>query len=148
MKPSITTLILIVLLSLSCKDNNPRNTKPVSAPKLVTPQSTTPPVRANQQNVSQTKVHHYICPKNCEGSGAENKGTCPLCGTAYVHNENYHKLPGAKPDEILEKNAPPKNAFGVWHFTCSKEGCEGGAGSEGPGPVCGEALAHNQSYHH
>ena len=33
----------------------------------------------------------YICPMHCEGSGAEEPGTCPVCGMDYVKNENHFK---------------------------------------------------------
>ena len=26
----------------------------------------------------------YVCPMHCEGSGAEEAGTCPACGMDYV----------------------------------------------------------------
>lgn len=31
----------------------------------------------------------YICPMHCEGSGSDEPGECPVCGMAYVENENY-----------------------------------------------------------
>lgn len=31
----------------------------------------------------------YICPMHCEGSGADEPGTCPVCGMDYVMNENF-----------------------------------------------------------
>ena len=120
-------------------------------------------------------VFHYICPKNCPGSGAGAAGTCPVCGTAYVHNQAYHSQaqPGAAsptgettPDgRQIEKMivpgsttpaapgsttaAPPEpaqNAAGVWHYTCPK-GCAGGAGSAVACGTCGTTLAHNTAYH-
>ena len=30
----------------------------------------------------------YICPMHCKGSGSETEGTCPVCGMAYVANED------------------------------------------------------------
>ncbi len=30
----------------------------------------------------------YICPMHCEGSGADEPGTCPVCGMDYVKNED------------------------------------------------------------
>src|SRR5690606_38749539 len=29
---------------------------------------------------------HYTCPSHCKGSGGEQPGSCPKCGTEYVHN--------------------------------------------------------------
>jgi hypothetical protein len=31
----------------------------------------------------------YICPMHCEGSGASEAGTCPVCGMDYVINKKY-----------------------------------------------------------
>ncbi len=33
---------------------------------------------------------HYYCPNSCEGSGGDAQGSCPTCGTAYVHNAAFH----------------------------------------------------------
>jgi len=41
---------------------------------------------------------------------------------------------------------PAQNSAGVWHYTCSN-GCAGGAGAAGNCATCGNALAHNQTYH-
>ena len=109
-------------------------------------------------------VHHYICPKNCEGSGGSAAGTCPVCGSEYVHNQAYHQqqqtanpadggtstvtipgstTPGTMPTPTPE---PAQNAAGVWHYTCAK-GCAGGAGTAGTCATCGGALTHNTAYH-
>lgn len=105
-------------------------------------------------------VMHYICPKGCAGSGGPGAGTCPTCGSEYVHNDAYHQnqpqqtTPPAGGNEQLNlqtvppptSQEPPQNAKGVWHYTCPK-GCAGGAGAAGPCPKCGTALAHNPVYH-
>lgn len=31
----------------------------------------------------------YICPMHCEGSGASEMGSCPVCKMDLVKNENY-----------------------------------------------------------
>lgn len=31
----------------------------------------------------------YVCPMHCEGSGSDAEGTCPVCGMAYVPNEEH-----------------------------------------------------------
>ena len=36
----------------------------------------------------------YICPMHCEGSGSDKAGECPVCGMAYVANENYKAKDG------------------------------------------------------
>lgn len=120
-------------------------------------------------------VFHYICPKNCAGSGGSAAGTCPVCGTAYEHNQAYHNqptsttvptgettpdgrpiekmiVPGSTTPGTAPANTPPatpepaQNAAGVWHYTCPK-GCAGGAGSAVACGTCGSTLAHNTAYH-
>jgi hypothetical protein len=106
-------------------------------------------------------VQHYTCPNNCAGSGAGEAGTCPVCGTAYVHNASYHDqqqpqiIPPANADPASGAVTPPitpptpepaQNAAGVWHYTCAN-GCAGGAGAAGTCAKCGGALAHNTAYH-
>lgn len=99
-------------------------------------------------------VQHYICPNNCEGSGGPEQGTCPVCGTAYLHNQAFHANdaqnqfpptpnPATTPTPTAE---PAQNAAGVWHYTCAK-GCAGGAGSATVCATCGGMLAHNAAYH-
>lgn len=114
-------------------------------------------------------VQHYICPKNCAGSGGPSAGTCPVCGSEYVHNQAYHNQSQATTpptgDQSIQKvtfpgsttpaapgsttAAPPEpaqNAAGVWHYTCPK-GCAGGGGSAVACSKCGTTLAHNTAYH-
>lgn len=106
-------------------------------------------------------VKHYTCPKNCKGSGGDAAGTCPVCGTAYVHNQAFHGqapagatpptpgTPGANAATPVTTPPPPspeKNAAGVYHYTCAK-GCAGGAASAGKCAKCGGDLAHNAAYH-
>lgn len=97
---------------------------------------------------------HYICPNNCEGSGGASAGTCPVCGTDYVHNAAFHQKNSPAADgsgsPVISTNPtaaePAQNASGVWHYTCPK-GCAGGGGSAGPCSSCGATLAHNPAYH-
>lgn len=104
-------------------------------------------------------VKHYTCPNNCAGSGGDAQGNCPVCGSAYVHNQAYHDqqnaaspavttTPGAPaaPAAPAAAPAPAQNAAGVYHYTCTK-GCAGGAGAAGNCATCGAPLAHNQAYH-
>ncbi len=37
---------------------------------------------------------HYTCPSHCKGSGGDQPGSCPKCGTEYVHNDVYHQITG------------------------------------------------------
>lgn len=32
----------------------------------------------------------YVCPMHCEGSGSDKAGECPVCGMAYVKNEDHN----------------------------------------------------------
>lgn len=97
---------------------------------------------------------HYICPNNCEGSGGASAGTCPVCGTDYVHNAGFHQKNSPSADgtgsPVISTSPttaePAQNASGVWHYTCPK-GCAGGGGSAGPCSSCGATLAHNPAYH-
>ena len=102
---------------------------------------------------------HYTCPKNCKGSGGDAAGTCPVCGSAYVHNQAFHaaganNAPPQPPGTATPTTAAPappapspaQNAAGVFHYTCAK-GCAGGAGAAGKCAKCGGDLAHNAAYH-
>ena len=115
-------------------------------------------------------VFHYICPNNCPGSGGDAAGKCPVCGTDYIHNQEYHNqaqnaqntannsgekvikkatFSGNSNGEITSTTTtvePAQNAAGVWHYVCEK-GCEGGAGAPGICPNCGAKLVHNAAYH-
>ena len=97
-----------------------------------------------------SSVQHYYCPNSCEGSGGDNAGTCPVCGTAYVHNQAWHNTPAASNNAINQVTSPvpepAQNANGVWHYTCTN-GCSGGAGSAVPCSQCGSTLVHNSAYH-
>lgn len=112
-----------------------------AAPAPATTQAAAPP----------SGVKHYTCPKNCKGSGGDAAGTCPVCGTAYVHNQAFHGQEAATPagataTPVTPPPSPAKNAAGVFHYTCSK-GCAGGAGAAGKCATCGGDLAHNAAYH-
>ncbi len=121
-----------------------------------------PAVNTNIPNYE--KFAHFICPKACKGSGSEvYGGKCPVCGTAYVHNENSdgHRAEMARVKAIDDSKvnmqftdtvisiAKPSNYEKVAHYICSK-GCKG-SGSEAPGkcPTCSSEYAHNNnSLHH
>lgn len=138
-----------------------------SDPTLSAP-STDPGMMAN--TAAGSSVMHYICPKNCAGSGGAGAGTCPVCGSEYIHNQAFHaqsQTPppaeggvntatfqggtGATGTPDLTSITPPmtepaQNAAGVWHYTCTK-GCAGGSGSAAACATCGATLVHNTAYH-
>ena len=122
-----------------------------SLPEVSASSNITSPATATNPGVA-----HYICPNDCEGSGGDSAGTCPVCGSEYTHNQAYHNNPtastpaitpppGTPPGAPADPN-PAQNAAGVYHYTCEK-GCAGGAGGPGTCNGCGGALAHNQAYH-
>jgi len=112
---------------------------------------------------SDGAVQHFVCPNKCEGSGGPINGTCPVCGTAYTHNQAFHNTPEYQqkttPDLVPVNapggdvvNQPPastlpaQNADGEYHYFCSF-GCGTGAGDKGVCPKCGNEYAHNAKYH-
>ena len=121
---------------------------------LQTPVETQQPAAAKP--AAGGALHHYVCPKNCKGSGGDAQANCPTCGTAYVHNQAFHGTPAAapapaptggnNPAAATPPPSPAKNAAGVFHYTCPK-GCAGGAAGAGKCAKCGGDLAHNQAYH-
>ena len=134
-------LISFVFILVSCKDDNSA-AKDAARNSLEVPETVTPVTPALQAGGS---VAHYICANNCEGSGGAAAGTCPVCGTAYVHNQAFHSQPGGA---NAATPPPPSatNASGVYHYTCSN-GCEGGSGAQGNCSNCGNALVHNTAFH-
>ncbi len=162
----ITTIYLGAGLLLGCgtsaEDQEIRDDarNSLNVPENVAPPATTNPGAAP---VATSGVQHYICPNNCAGSGGPSAGTCPVCGTAYEHNQAYHNQPanqGASTSPSIDLNtpgapanitppanaSPAQNAAGVYHYTCSN-GCAGGAASAVACASCGETLVHNPAYH-
>ncbi len=172
MKFSNTLIIaLFAILFSGCSDNKQDNA--VNQPPIYTPPTTSPPpINTTTAGV----VHHYICPKNCVGSGGPQAGSCPVCNSQYVHNAAYHNQPGVANTTTIPPGtnpmfqqgkapqttttipppttttvppptaSPAQNAAGVYHYTCSN-GCAGGSGTTGNCASCGAALAHNAAYH-
>lgn len=164
---NISILILsaaFVMALISCGADK-AGTKNAARESLAVPATSTPApssIPAPTSSVN-TNVPHYKCPNNCIGSGGAGAGTCPVCGTEYVHNDAYHNnssapatttspiattTPGAAAGTPVTPSTPepPQNAAGVWHYTCSN-GCAGGAGSATACATCGTTLAHNPAYH-
>lgn len=136
-------ILLTAILTISCKEDKP---------KVV-----------NSKNTAK-KVQHYICENNCENSGGDTEGNCPVCKNPYLHNQAFHADDLLKSGPInVQSNAtqpsapisttttnrapePAQNANGVYHYTCTN-GCAGGAGTTTNCKACGETLAHNTAYH-
>ncbi len=160
----ICSLVLgLIACGPSAEDSSVREAarNSLSVPETVAPPASTTPGAPPAVNTSG--VQHYICPNNCAGSGGPSAGTCPVCGSAYEHNQAYHNTPAStqpvttiNPDGTPAESpgaitppastSPAQNAAGVYHYTCAK-GCEGGAGSAVACATCGETLVHNQAYH-
>lgn len=147
----ILTLILGLFLACSNNEKKPAATTPQPADNTAPSIAPPPNVNANTGTAAPAGgVQHYICPNSCAGSGGATAGTCPVCGTAYVHNAAYHNQGndgGASPMiQQPQQQSPAQNAAGVYHYTCPS-GCAGGSGTAGTCAQCGAALAHNQAYH-
>ncbi|MCB0563276.1 MAG: hypothetical protein KDD01_02745 [Phaeodactylibacter sp.] len=158
MKFSTTIILTLIMgLFLACS-NNEKKPATTQQPVDNTAPTITPPPNINTGAANTAVaggVQHYTCPNNCAGSGGAAAGTCPVCGTAYVHNAAFHNqgnagAPGAGASPMVQPPAqqpsPAQNASGVYHYTCPS-GCAGGSGAAGACPQCGSTLAHNQAYH-
>ncbi|MBK6947419.1 MAG: hypothetical protein IPH16_04425 [Haliscomenobacter sp.] len=162
----ISVVASLVLITLSCnRDKAIRDDaanslkKPDNASDMLAP-STSPFPSANQNTpatAASGTVPHYMCPNNCAGSGGAEQANCPVCGTAYVHNQAFHDQQASDQAAAMPVTPtttttttpapdPAQNAAGVWHYTCAK-GCAGGSGTPGNCGSCGQALAHNAAYH-
>lgn len=130
--------------------------------------STTPTTPTTASPSATGVVFHYTCPNNCANSGGDAAGSCPVCGSAYQHNQAYHAQqtpttttpnnnnglspiiqqptnPGVVPPTTTTPE-PAQNTAGIWHYTCAN-GCAGGAGSAIACATCGSVLQHNTTYH-
>jgi hypothetical protein len=130
-------LLLICVISISCKEEKPKT-----------------------GIKSKVTVQHYICQNKCENSGSDVEGVCPTCNTPYLHNVAFHNDDFLKngPLNVPENTqtntqtttptapSPAQNATGVYHYTCTN-GCVGGSGEAVNCNSCGDPLAHNQAYH-
>jgi hypothetical protein len=117
-------------------------------------------LNTNTNSNSSGDVQHYICPNDCEGSGGPSQGTCPVCGTDYVHNAAFHEQGNQNPQNQInlegqdqlqnlqqsQQNNAPAQKNGEYHYVCSA-GCSGGSGSAGTCSQCGASLEHNTAYH-
>jgi len=150
MKYILITLLAVCTLTIGC-DSKVDRPDPVLSQQEINQQNS----RVEQSAIpagapATSSVQHYYCSNNCAGSGGDNAGTCPVCGSEYVHNQAYHNTPAANNNAINQTTAPlpepAQNAAGIWHYTCSN-GCSGGGGSATPCSQCGSTLVHNTAYH-
>ncbi len=114
-------------------------------PNAGTPSTTTPSTAAS----GNAGIPHFMCTTpGCKGRG-DAQGKCPVCGKDLVHNAAYHSQVQGDGSAAAQapQTYPAKNAKGVYHWACTKAGCDGGAGEAGKCPKCGSDLAHNQEYH-
>lgn len=130
------------------------------------PAVNTPTVQPAQNLEIDENTAHYVCPSRCKGSGAEQKGTCPVCGSEYVHNPDaaFHKQqnPTPPPDanklnldnvQQLDVKKEGGEAGGTGpeytsHFVCPYH-CKGsGSAQQGNCSVCGTAYVHNANSDH
>ncbi len=146
-KVLILSVSLLSIVLLSCDQKVDRPAPVLSQEQISQQQSKVDAPTIPSGGAVASSVQHYYCPNNCAGSGGDNAGSCPVCGTEYVHNQAYHNQPNnAITTNQTTVEEPPQNAAGVWHYTCP-QGCDGGAGSAIACSQCGSTLAHNAAYH-
>lgn len=160
-------LLTSALLIIACNDQSSDSVREEARESLKVPPPSNNQITTIDPNagnpIAQTNtsgVAHYICSNNCAGSGGAAAGTCPVCGSDYIHNQAYHNQQSVTPSINLpsetvvpgggtppiQSTTPAQNAAGVYHYTCSN-GCVGGSGTAGNCGSCGSALAHNTAYH-
>lgn len=175
----IILLVITAFTFLSCRDGG---TSESSTPARSTPNTTIGPnssgsgdqsvfsstQNSDQQIINPSSEFHYVCVNNCEGSGANAAGNCPVCGEELVHNTAFHsgeqgddngdlQIIGDDNNSFSSKIAPlgqessPSPAPQVtgdasFHYICSA-GCGSGSQMQGNCPSCGAALVHNDAFH-
>ena len=145
------TLFIAVLFFAACSSGGNSSAKDAARESIQSvTQNPTPVPNATLPVGTAGSVLHYTCPNNCVGSGGPAQANCPVCGTAYAHNQAFHNQPAAATGNPAAVNAatpsPAQNAAGVYHYSCA-DGCAGGAAAAGNCATCGKALAHNAAYH-
>lgn len=175
MKFTTTFLMaLMAVFSMSCmvdgSDNsNNRQSTNNNIPTMAAPASN------SNTSTAAAGTQHYVCPNGCAGSGGASEGSCPVCGTAYIHNASFHaqsqpqttqpQLPASDPNAIspilLDRSKASTGTIdnttsaatsttatgGVQHYTCPNGCAGGGSSASGVCSVCGTTLAHNQAFH-
>lgn len=92
-------LIFMLFLGLgmtACKHNNDHSHKAGEATE-----ATDAATDAAHSGPEYTSA--YVCQMHCKGSGSAEPGNCPVCGMAYIANENY-KADGHQNDSHEEHN--------------------------------------------
>ena len=108
-------------LIAACSGNQNNSGTTSSGQPLPGPTTYPPPGQNANTNTTTTlpagSVQHYTCPSNCEGSGGSVAGTCPVCGTEYVHNAAFHaQTTATTPTTTTITSSPTANQF--WSVTC------------------------------
>lgn len=150
----------MTLMSFTACDSKPERPAPILTPERI---AAADAIESQNAAVATSGgVQHYYCANNCAGSGGDAAGTCPVCGTAYTHNQAWHNQQNTATPTTTTSNGvttgvgavpptqntpePAQNAAGVWHYTCPN-GHAGGAGSAIACSSCGTSLVHNSLYH-
>ncbi len=162
--PFVLALSALILLACGSQDDQSVRQEARESLRDIPEGSVAPPASSTgaAAAVPTSGVQHYVCPNNCEGSGGPAQANCPVCGTAYEHNQAYHSqqpavqsnptitpsTPGAPAasQPITTPTEPAVNAAGVYHYTCP-DGHSGGAGTAAACATCGKTLVHNAAYH-
>jgi hypothetical protein len=88
----LTNLLPVLVLAffiVSCGGNT--DTASDEATTDQTEQTEQMEVDADAEKQGPEYTSAYICPMHCEGSGSDKPGECPVCGMAYVENEDLHE---------------------------------------------------------
>ena len=168
-KIQILLLGFVLLILASCNSKPERPNPILSAERIAASNAVED---QNTAALAGSGIQHYYCANNCEGSGGDAAGTCPVCGLEYTHNQAWHNQqnavsqtttttttvgdgpgpaigltpPAGGTPPIQSTPEPPQNAAGVWHYTCPN-GHAGGGGSAIACNECGTTLVHNSAYH-
>ena len=175
-KPAFLGVLSLAMMAfISCRDggSTQSDSQPVRQSDPTPTLNTTQSIEAGGNTINLTQPvdnggtgFHYICANNCEGSGSNAQGQCPVCGEELVHNTAYHSGGGnneapqiiGADDDFSSRIAPlggssptpqttaPATGNAQFHYICSA-GCGGGGSAQGTCPNCGESLTHNAAFH-
>ena len=164
-------LAMVTLVFTSCRDGNTSQSTTSDTPARTTVSGSSSPESFNQSDFGATQStqtgdaqFHYICANNCEGSGANAAGTCPVCGEELIHNQAFHsggedagpQIMNDQGSDFTSKINPLGGSTGSatpsvtgsaqFHYICCA-GCVGGGNAQGSCPSCGASLVHNDAFH-